>query len=220
MPRINFLSYSIDEHGPVYPGDLPVSIAKVRDIKKHDSCNTSLVMLSNHAGTHLDTPRHFFEKGKTIREYRPSELRFTEPYLIDCHKRSGEAIKPADLELRGKEKQADIVLLRTGFGRYRAKDPEAYCRDNPFISPQAARCMIRNFPRIKAVGIDTISISTRKNSNLGKESHKILLGKGILIIEDMFFPHDIKNTIEINVFPVFKGCPDGSPCVVVGVQDD
>ncbi len=220
MARIHFLSYTITKRTPVYPGDRPVSITKVRQMRKGDSCNTSLITISNHAGTHIDVPRHFFEGGKSMGSYKSSEFIFKRPYMMDCPKGFNEEIRASDLKAPYDQKNADIVIIRTGFGKYRERGSKIYCHKNPYLLPEAAKYLIRNFPCLRAVGIDTVSVSSKTNSKTGRESHRILLGKGLLIIEDMRLLREAKDLDEIIAFPMFAGCLDGSPCIVMGLRYD
>jgi len=220
MRKFLHLSYTLNEATPVYPGDAPVSVTAVRQMKKGDTCNTSSISISSHAGTHMDAPRHFFKVGKGMGEYDLKKFIFKHPYVIDCPKKPGEAIRPEDIRMSGRAKKADIVIIRTGFGKYRSKNTAVYCHENPYLLPMAAERIVKNFPRARAVGIDTVSVSAKTNSSLGKETHRILLGKGIVIIEDMRLSGALGNLKEIIVFPAFTCSPDGSPCAVIGVIHD
>jgi kynurenine formamidase len=220
MVKTQFLSYSINRKTPVYPGGSAVLIDKARQIMDGDSCNTSLLTISNHTGTHIDAPWHFVENGKKIGDYRPDEFVFRQPYVIECRKKPGEAIQVSDIKIKGNAKNTDILLIKTGFAKYRSSDPEKYRYKNPYLSPKAAGFIAGAFPFLRAVGIDTISISSKIDSKPGRRSHRILLRKNILIVEDVKILPGIKMMDEIIIFPLFSGCPDGSPCVIIGLRYD
>jgi len=220
MPKIVPLSYALSSNTPVYPGDEPVFVKAVRQISRGDTCNTSSIAVSSHAGTHMDVPYHFFEKGRRMDGCDPDGFVFKHPYMVDCPKKPGEAIGPADIAAGDNAKKADIVIVRTGFGKYRLKNKSIYCYENPYFLPETAEYIIKSFPKIRALGIDTLSVSSKKNSSLGKDTHKILLGKGIVIIEDMRLSGKIEDFTRIVAFPLFASSPDGSPCVVMGMRDD
>src|SRR5215467_7200041 len=50
----------------VYPGDPEVTITPIAQLRWGDVANVSRLVLSSHTGTHLDSPRHFFEGGLAI----------------------------------------------------------------------------------------------------------------------------------------------------------
>jgi arylformamidase len=53
---------------PVFPGDPPVAIERVRT-HDEDGFEVSRICLGSHSGTHLDAPRHFFPEGATLDEF-------------------------------------------------------------------------------------------------------------------------------------------------------
>lgn len=216
------LSYEIDEHTPLYPGTPSFSFQRVRKIKDGDTCNTSLITLPNHGGTHVDAPRHFFDTGRSISEYKIEELIFGSPQLIDCQKGPEEIIGREDLE--GKiPKDCDLLLLRTGFYKHRNRDKRIYCFKNPSLSPDVAKWIRNNFHNVHAIGIDCISVSRYGLRDYGRETHRILLqangfeGPPVLIVEDVDLSADIAGLKQVMVVPFYITGIDSAPCVVIGV---
>lgn len=226
MPRLVQLSYGIDEDAPLYPGTPPSSVKAVKKIDNGDSCNTYSVTISDHIGTHVDAPRHFLNSGKAIGEYLPHELIFARPCIIDCPKAEDEAIGKNDLRLLSTHSGCDALLIRTGFGKYRKADPGIYSGRNPYLLPEAGEWMRRNFPKIRLMGIDTISISSSLHRPIGAETHRVLLTKEgfaappVLLAEDMNLPSDVNKLDRLIVVPLFTGLVDSSPCAILGVTND
>ena len=224
MKRYIKLSYNISGDTPLYHGTPPVVIEKVKEISKGNSCNTYLITLLNHVGTHVDTPKHFFNLGRAISEYSIEELVFQKPLIVDCPKKINEVIEIDDIASLMSSTDADILLIRTGFYKYRKKD--IYCYKNPYLSPRAAEYLRENFSTLKAIGIDCISISSYGKRDMGKKAHKILLKKDgfkgcpVLIIEDLYLPYEIKKLDELIVSPVFIKGIDSAPCTVIGIIQD
>jgi arylformamidase len=77
------LSHILSLDTPAYGGDEGLSIGKVRDMDKGDSCNASHLSFSNHLGTHVDAPRHFVVDGKSVDHYHPQDWMFNKPLIID-----------------------------------------------------------------------------------------------------------------------------------------
>lgn len=225
MARYLNLSYAINKRTPLYPGTEPVDVAWSKEIGKGDSCNKSVMTFSGHTGTHVEAPRHFLDSGRTIGGYALEELVFTKPLLLDCPKLPGEAIFADDLAAIKERPDADILLIRTGFFKYRDGDADIYCNKNPYLSPEAASA-IRGFPHIRAVGVDLISISSHVDRQAGRQSHKILMsdsgfsGAPVLIIEDIRLDERITKIDEVIVAPLFLEESDASPCAVIGVIND
>jgi len=226
MKRYVRLSYDIGENTPLYPGINPVAIRKVKEISKGDSCNTFLITFSNHTGTHIDAPGHFWNSGRTISEYSLEELVFKNPFLVDCPKGIDEVIEINDFDsLRGC-RDTDLILIRTGFHKYRSEDVYTYCYKNPCFLPETAVWIRNNFPNMRAIGIDCISIASHSHRELGRETHKILLkedgfrSSSFLILEDLRLSYEIKKIDELIVSPVFIEGIDSTPCTVIGVIND
>lgn len=80
---------------------------------------TSLIVMSDHAGTHLDSTYHFNPHGHTA-EQIPLEFLYGEGVVVDfSSKKPGDSITAEDFEAVSKRvgvrvKARDVVLLRTG----------------------------------------------------------------------------------------------------------
>ncbi len=216
------LSYTIDVKTPLYPGTHPFTFQEVKKIRGGDSCNTSLITMPNHGGTHVDAPRHFFDSGRSISEYDLEELIFDTPQLIDCYKGPEEFIECKDLQ--GKvSKGCDLLLIKTGFYKYRSSDEHTYSFKNPALSPEAAKWIRDNCPNIRAIGVDCISVSSHSHMDIGIETHKILLqtngftGPPVLILEDVDLSSDLGGLKKVMVVPFCIAGIDSAPCTVIGV---
>lgn len=210
------LSYPLSKDTPVYPGDHAFNIVPTKRIKRGDSCNTYLLKCSNHAGTHIDAPRHFFDSGRAICDYKIEELTFNKPLVLEVKKRQDELITAKDLGNLG---ACDILLIRTGFSRKR--NQKEYIYHNPGFSAQAASLIRTKYPKIRAIGLDAISVSCYGSRIEGRDAHRILLGRkgsqeGILLIEDMHLNQDLKCLKSVLVIPLLVQGIDSAPCTVIG----
>ncbi|MDD5423155.1 MAG: cyclase family protein [Candidatus Omnitrophica bacterium] len=225
MTRYIRLSYPITKDMPLYPGLEPVVLEPKRSIAGGDTSNSFRFTMSNHAGTHVDAPRHFAGKGRAISEYGMDELIFSKPLVLDCPKQPGQRIDARDIE-KALPGDCDILLIRTHFSRWRVACKTRYAEENPFLDPSAAKLIREGFAAIKAIGIDTISIASATDRERGRESHRILLkddsfGTGpVLIVEDMMIPEGLSRLKSVIVLPVMVEGLDSAPCAVLGVIDD
>lgn len=203
-------------------GDIaPLNIKIERDLNRGDTCNVAIVAFSNHLGTHIDAPRHFNSSGRPIAEYDIEELIFEHPRLIESPKKTNELVMPQDLSIYGKDlKECDLLLIRTGFFRFR--ETKEYCTHNPGISSEAADWLRNNYPFIRGVGIDSLSISPFRQRELGREAHRIFFqkegypGKPLIIIEDMNLSGDLRNLKRIFVIPLYVEGVDSMPATIIG----
>lgn len=221
MKEYILLSYVLGKKTPLY-GDTPkIDIIINQDISSGDTCNTYLLKMHNHIGTHIDAPRHFWNEGKRITEFDINELIFTQPYVIECPKSEGEMVLPLDLEKhKNNLTDTDILLIKTGFGQFRQN--EEYRLRNPGISPETASLIRSEFENIRCVGIDSLSVSSFSNRMAGRETHRLFLQKGdfnsdpVLLIEDMNLSNSkIGLMNRIFVSPLMIEGIDSSPCTVI-----
>lgn len=214
-------SYPLSMDTDGYRGERSVSVKKGKSIQKGDACNSFVVSLSNHIGTHVDCPRHFYDKGKGICDYNIKDFIFSNPIILDCPKRKNQLITEDDIKKNARRlKNRDAVLFKTGFCRFRGT--AIYTSQNPGIAPQAAEYIRRHCGTIRCVGIDTISVSPCFDRKMGRLTHSIFLGRGfrsepVLLIEDMNLNGQIHVLKKLYVMPLFVENIDSAPCTVVGV---
>ncbi|MBF0465904.1 MAG: cyclase family protein [Nitrospirae bacterium] len=131
--------------------------------------------------------RYIFESGKAIIDYSFDDLIFTKPFIVDCPKEEGEIIGIDDLKTAISPGQnIDLLIIRTGFYKYRSNDVLKYTQRNPYLMPETAQWLKNNL---------CISITSFSHREIGKDIHKILLGNSYgnsaLIIEDICLTHEI-----------------------------
>jgi len=211
------LSYPLNEKTPIYGKKYAFQIKEERQIRKKDTCNTFTLSFSNHSGTHIDAPRHCFNNGRCLEQYDINELIFNRPHILNLRKGKNELITGDDLKGISK---CDILLIRTGF--YKLRGLNEYIFHNPGFSAQAANFIREKCPWIKAIGIDTISISGYQNRPEGRQAHRILLtnsgypGKPLLLIEDMDLSAGSLSLKKVFVVPLYVKKIDSAPCTVIG----
>lgn len=215
------LSYSINEHTPAY-GDTPKPcILPLSQISRGDASNIAVLSIHNHTGTHIDAPKHFVDDGRAISEYALDELIFINPVVVDCLKSEESLITPDDLKHASQMLQkSDCLLLHTGFWKYR--DEGRYRTHNPGIAPETILWIRKEYPNIRCIGIDTISITSFQYRSIGREAHKAAfiikegLGEPLLLIEDLDLSKVISSKLKlIIVLPWQVIGIDSAPCSVL-----
>jgi arylformamidase len=188
--RIYDLSQPVFSNCPQYPDDNPRP-AQIRlfYMLAVQGVNKEIVEISTHTGTHVDAPFHFFEDGRTIDEV-PLESYVGPAVVLDLReKEAGSAIERQDLEpLAGELAAGDIALLNTGGGHRRA-NTKAFLTEYVYLSGKGAQYLIDR--GVKGVGIDAVSMGGYNDPSKSGPPHRILLGSGAFIIEELYFPEEV-----------------------------
>jgi kynurenine formamidase len=219
------LSHMINSDSPVHIALKKPEIVQNNSVFSGDGYNSFIITLENHSGTHIDAPGHFLEGGRNISDYSTSELLFKNPMIQDVTKKQNELIELKDIidmDFNG----LDCIFFRTGFELCREKLPDKYLTENPGISPDVVIWIRKNFPNIRCLGIDSISISGYKKPELGEKAHLNAfveyenMGEPLLLIEDMRL-NDVKNEDLGTIIVVpwnIKGI-DSAPCMVLVIKN-
>ncbi|MBB6020022.1 kynurenine formamidase [Paenibacillus sp. JGP012] len=215
MKRL-LLSYPLGVNTPVYKDNPPVVIQQQASIAQGDPYNQFVITSLNHNGTHIDAPWHFNPQGKKISEIAIDDFIFTHPVIIDIPKSDDELITKADLQpFEHQIAGADLLLIRTGFGKIRSSDPERYANHNPGLSSSAARYLMI-FESLRAIGIDMISAGAANHPDEAIAFHQTILGKDrvdgkyILVIEDLNLNQDLSHFTKVYAIPLYIEGVDSS----------
>ena len=196
-----------------------LKLRKTSSIEEGEISNMFYFEVNNHAGSHIDAPNHFLQNGKRIADFDISSFVFQKPLVIDVPKQDSELITPTDLKpFYSRISDCDLLLLRTGFWRYRDSQALRYARKNPGLSREAAAFIREKCKEMRALAIDSISMAAAEKSSEGIEAHRILLGDGnrpILLVEDINLKYDLAQLKRVIVLPLFIRGIDSSPCTVV-----
>ena len=182
---------------PVYPGDPPPQLKTVSAIKNGDGCNLTALSMSSHAGTHVDAPAHFLERGDTIGQL---DLAL---FIGECHvvSASPSLLTGADidkiLELRPQR------LLIKGEGR-------------THLTRSAAFALASG--GVQLVGIDAQSIAATDGEQA--EVHRELLAADVPILEGLRLRDVQPGVYFLFAPPVNIGAAEGAPCRAVLLSDD
>lgn len=217
--KLMYLSHVLDENTPTYGNRNKFVCEKKSDISKGDIANDSSINSTVHIGTHVDMPYHFFEDGQTIEDFDIDYFRFNNVLFID--------MIPDDLIVKDDlitllKKQAnkdsyDILIVKTGICHKRnSKD---FWQTNYGFDLSIAEYLRLNFPNIRVIGFDSISVSSFTNRMLGRESHKAFLNpkQPILLLEDMDLTNLNKDSkiLKLEIAPLRIAKCDGLPCTII-----
>lgn len=152
---------------------------------------------SEHGGTHLDSPVHFAEGRWTTAEI-PLERLIAPAVVVDiseaCARDRDYRMTAADVlgweKRHGRIREGEIVLVRTGWGRYwpdlkqylgSDKRGDASGLSFPGLSQEAAKLLVDR--KVSGVGIDTASLDYGRSADF--IVHRILNAANIYGLENV-----------------------------------
>ena len=212
-----FLSYQLRERMPAYGGGNALNSEPVKSIEKGDSCNSACWSFSNHLGTHIDFPLHFVNGGNSASDYSPDFWIFDSPFLAVLSSVNPDSvITPEDFDFNHISTDSDLIILKTGFCHLRKND--LYWKNNPGLSPALSSVLRKKFPKLKVIGIDSISVSSFAHRELGRKTHLAFLNhpRPILLLEDMNLSEVDEKTLikRVIISPLRVEHADAAPCTV------
>jgi len=216
--KYKYLSHILNTVTPTYGGGNCIDIKIYKSIANKDSANMYRLSLINHCGTHIDAPNHFFDDGKKACDYLAGSWIFKSPQIIKVNLAPSEVLTCGDW-CKKINRNSDILLFLSGWSKFRKK--KKYILHNPGIHPEVGLYLRKNLSKVRAVGIDWISISSYDNRQLGREAHRAFLdpdgaNKPVLIVEDMNLPLNLSSLREVFVFPMLVSQVDSVPCTTIG----
>jgi len=160
-----------------------------------DVAEFNQLVMSDHSGTHVDSPSHFVPGHDDARRVHAHDLGVTSligralkldlgPFPADSHTITLEDVQEWERE-HTPVRPGDVVLLNTRWSQHWDLVPEGfdYLRGWPGLSGAAA-AHLRD-AGAKAVGIDCISIDPGDRSGAGLEAHYNLLPHQVLVLENL-----------------------------------
>jgi arylformamidase len=210
------LSHKLGVKTPSFNAGPSLTLAPIKEVKTGGSSNSYMLYFPNHLGTHVDAPKHVDDGGKAVSDYPFEAFVFNHPVILELPKGESELVTLDELKAHRDEiRKADLLLLRTRFQVFRHKEPAKYMSKNPGVSAEAATYLASEFPHLRALGFDFISLSAVQKREEGGKAHRALLsGRDFFIIEDMDLSEYPKRARRVLVVPFFVEGVDSAPCTV------
>ncbi|MBI2523285.1 cyclase family protein [Candidatus Woesearchaeota archaeon] len=146
---------------------------EVTSTLKRGNANESRLHIDAHTGTHVDAPFHFLQDGKKIDAVALNRF-LGECIVVDLTKIKNPGIEKKDL-VKAKIREKDIVLLKT-LNEYK----KTFDFNFVYLAESGAKFLASK--KVNAVGINALGIERDQPEH---DTHKILLGNGIPIIEGL-----------------------------------
>ena len=189
---------------PVYEGDASIKFDFLRDMRKGDVLTLSAYSLGAHSGTHIDAPMHFIRDGAPI-DRVPLEVLMGPARVIDIPD-SVQAIDATELN-RHDWRDVPRVIFRTRSAHRGWMGSATFHRDFAYITPDAAQLLAD--AGVQLIGIDYLSAEQFGAS--APTTHRILLGKGIPIVEGLALDAVTAGDYDIIVLPIKVAGHEGAP---------
>jgi arylformamidase len=185
-----------------WPDDPEVEIVRVADMANGHAYNLSRISMSAHTGTHIDAPLHLLSDGQAV-DQMPLEAMVGPARVIEIT--NPRAVEPE--ELRGQEIQlGERILLKT-INSQRCWTSSRFVEDYVGVSPAAAEFLAAR--RVRTVGIDYLSVG--RFGPEGEQTHRILLGAGIWLIEGLDLSPVEAGSYDLVCLPLNLVGADGAP---------
>ena len=195
------LTHVIHPKMPVYPGTTPPFFESGTSLEE-DGFLEKKISFFSHTGTHMDAPAHIIPHAKTLDALHVSHFQGA-AVCIDVR---GEKITKVDiLPFKEQLDGADFVIFRSRWSRYWGE--ARYFEDFPTLNEEAAHFLCTC--GLKGIGLDMISIDPVEEESL--PIHHIILGHGMVIIENLTNLEALPRCFTFFALPLHVQDADGAP---------
>jgi len=185
--------------------------------ERGDGFNTYMVLVFEHAGTHVDAPFHLAGVGGPTIENVPLTNWMGPLLVVDMrHKKERELVSRGEIEEWERNhapiEEGDVVLFDFGWTRNwmvpSGVEKQPYLRNNPGLSEEAALYLAGK--GVKLVCGDTPTIDS--DADPEEHAHRVLLPRKVLILENATNLGRVPPTgAYFMAFPLPIGGGTGSP---------
>jgi len=165
-------------------------------------CNVSAFFMSSHTGTHMDAPLHFLHGAKTMDDL-PFDAVIGPARVVEIKDKT--AIAPRELK-KLKLRKGERVLFKTRNSAKSWSQPE-FDKDFIYISKEGAAVIAE--AGVQTVGVDYLSVGGFYKD--GIETHHILLGAEVWIIEGLDLSKIKPGNYDLLCLPIKFAKGDGAP---------
>jgi arylformamidase len=194
---------------------------------------SNMVEMTVHAGTHIDTPHHFFRDRPGIEEL-PLDDMIGEALVMDLTFKGtpNARIQPEDLERAERELNAQglqirpgaMLFLRTDWPKGHVTTDPAWWDESPCLTKASAEWLVAKEPRV--LGYDFAQEEkggdyekAEEILTSGMRVHRTILPKVVYQIENLINLDRIPSKVKIIALPV-KWTTESAPARVIALLDE
>lgn len=142
--------------------------------------------------------------------------------VLDIPKKEQEKISTEDLKRHHAAiRECDLLCCKTGWAATREDNPDYYATYGPYFSSEAVEYLLAEFPGLRAIGMDFISLGSPLHPQEAVLAHKAATGNDeangrfILLFEDMILDDELNRAKRVYAWPLFIEGTDASPTTIV-----
>jgi len=184
------------QEAPIYPGESPMLVEQLYDVKKGDPFNSSMITTGSHMGTHADAPRHFL-KDSTVGIDQVDLSRYFGPCRV-LTVPEGAPITREVLEGRIDDCER-LVIHGCGYS---------------YLTKEAADYIVEK--GILTVVTDAWSVGPLDNET---EIHTAIMARGLAVVENVVLDGVDDGDYILCAFPIKIGGCDGAPVRAVLIAE-
>jgi arylformamidase len=187
---------------PHWPGDSETDYHLTARMADGSSCNVGRLSLSIHAGSHVDAPRHYNDRGASIEALAP-EIYVGPARVIDAR---GQRVFTEQL-FAGLSANDLAATPRILFRTDTWKDPATFPLEWPVLDRTLPAWLAAH--GVKLIGLDVPSVDELNNKDMA--IHHLLEAANILILESLDLSAVEPGVYELIALPLKIRGADGSP---------
>jgi arylformamidase len=187
-----------------WPGDPVPRFQRIKDRDKGDPVSLMEIQIIDHVGTHVDAPLHFIAGGKTI-DKMPVNATVGRARVIEIKDKKAITLKEL---LPHNIRRGERILFKTT-NSTRCYKTDEFVEDYVYFSTEVAQHLVDR--GVRAVGLDYISIGTPNDRENIHDTHQILLGNGVYIIEGINLAKVKPGRYELVCLPLLLDKGDAAP---------
>lgn len=201
--KIYDVTWTISPEMAVWPGDPPVSLARVKRMEAGAKNNLSHLACSAHAGTHVDAPLHFIADGADVVSL-PLETLVGPARVVALP--DVDAITARDLARFDLKGVSRLLLKTRNSGLTRTR----FVEDFVALTADAAQWVVERGVRL--VGVDYLSVEAFGGDG---SVHRALLGAGVTVVEGLDLSDAPPGDYVLYCLPLKLAGSEGAPARVI-----
>ena len=207
MNNIIDISVPLQCNMPVWPNSAGMRLIQTMSIEREDPFNNSCLTCDVPTGTLIDAPLHFIKDGNSVEKISLDTL--IGPAFVAYIPRV-DIITAEILSALALPSGTKRLLLRTENSSLWEKGITDFSPGFVALNIDAAKWIVER--GIRLIGIDYLSVQSYNGND---ETHKILLGAGVIIVEGLNLTNVEPGKYELICLPLKLVGSDGAPARAV-----
>ena len=210
--KIFDISLPISPDLPVWPGDPPVVLERIRARSEGSASNDSRIACSVHSGTHVDAPLHFIDQGASVEDL-PLDILVGPTEVVEVPE--ADIITQEILENQPLPEETKRLLIKTRNSALWQDAKQAFNPDFVALDSQAARWVVDQ--GIRLIGVDYLSVQLFSDKD--PTTHQALLEAGVVIVEGLNLREVKPGTYQLICLPIKLVGSDGAPARTILIEE-